>query len=51
MRAPFQILAIPYKETGGEQCVWLPYAEAREKLKWDSNRTALYELHCCLEEK
>ena len=33
------------------ECVWLPYAEAREKLKWDSNRTALYELHCRLEEK
>ena len=24
---------------------WLPYEEARAKLKWDSNRTALYELH------
>ena len=24
--------------------LWLPYEEARAKLKWDSNRTALYEL-------
>lgn len=25
--------------------VWLPYEAATEKLKWDSNRTALYELN------
>lgn len=25
---------------------WLTYDEAREKLQWDSNRTALYELNC-----
>lgn len=30
--------------------LWLPYEEALEKLKWDSNRTALYELHCRLGE-
>ena len=30
------------------ECVWLTYAEAKEKLKWDSNRTALYELNCIL---
>lgn len=30
-------------------CVWLPYDEAARKLKWDSNRTALYELNCRLE--
>ena len=30
------------------ECVWLPFEEAYEKLKWDSNRTALYELHCRL---
>lgn len=29
-------------------CVWLPYDEAAEKLQWDSNRTALYELNCRL---
>lgn len=29
-------------------CVWLPYDEACTKLKWDSNRTALYELNCRL---
>ena len=29
---------------------WLPYEEARDILKWDSNRTALYELHCRLTE-
>ena len=28
--------------------VWLPYNEAYKKLKWDSNRTALYELNCRL---
>lgn len=30
------------------ECVWLTYEQAREKLKWDSNRTALYELRCRL---
>ena len=33
------------------ECVWLSYGEAREKLKWDSNRTALYELDCRLRNK
>ena len=28
--------------------IWLTYEEARLKLKWDSNRTALYELNCRL---
>ena len=27
---------------------WMPYEDAREKCKWDSNRTALYELNCIL---
>ena len=31
------------------ECVWLTYDEAIKKLKWDSNRTALYELNCHLE--
>lgn len=31
------------------ECVWLPYHEAIDKLKWDSNRTAIYELNCRLE--
>ena len=30
------------------ECVWLTYDEAMRKLKWDSNRTALYELNCRL---
>ena len=30
------------------ECVWLTYDEAAKKLQWDSNRTALYELHCRL---
>lgn len=34
-----------------DACIWLPYEAAREKLTWDSNRTALYELHKRLEEK
>lgn len=29
-------------------CVWLSYEEAARKLRWDSNRTALYELDCRL---
>ncbi len=29
-------------------CVWMPAAEARARLTWDSNRTALYELECRL---
>lgn len=29
-------------------CVWLNYEEAARKLRWDSNRTALYELDCRL---
>ena len=32
------------------ECVWLTYEEARAKCKWDSNRTALYELNCLLTE-
>ena len=28
--------------------VWLSYEAACSRLKWDSNRTALYELHCRL---
>ncbi len=27
---------------------WLSYNEAMSRLTWDSNRTALYELHCRL---
>ena len=30
------------------ECVWLTYEEAIQKLKWDSNRTALFELDCRL---
>ncbi len=30
------------------ECVWLSYEEAKTRLKWDSNRTALYELDCRL---
>ena len=33
------------------ECVWLTYDEAAGKLKWDSNRTALYELNCRLRDK
>ena len=28
--------------------IWIAYEEAVKKLKWDSNRTALYELNCIL---
>ena len=28
------------------ECVWLTYDEVNRKLKWDSNRTAVYELYC-----
>ena len=30
-------------------CEWLTYEQAKEKLHWDSNRTALYELYCRLQ--
>lgn len=30
------------------QYEWLDYSDARKKLEWDSNRTALYELKRCL---
>lgn len=30
------------------ECVWLSYEAAQTRLKWDSNRTALYELNCRL---
>ena len=33
------------------ECVWLTYDEAVEKLKWDSNKTALYELDRRLSDK
>ncbi len=32
------------------QYVWATYEEAHSKLKWDSNRTALYELSCWIED-
>ncbi|MBR3741919.1 MAG: NUDIX domain-containing protein [Clostridia bacterium] len=30
------------------ECVWLTYPDAQRRLKWDSNKTALYELWCIL---
>ena len=33
------------------ECIWLNYDEAIKKLKWDSNRTALYELNARLSEQ
>lgn len=33
------------------ECKWLTYEEAHAKCKWDSNRTALYELNCILTNK
>jgi dATP pyrophosphohydrolase len=33
------------------ECAWLTYDDACKKLKWDSNRTALYELKCRMENK
>ena len=33
------------------ECVWLTYNEATEKLKWDSNRTALFELNSRLKKE
>ncbi len=30
------------------ECVWLSFEAARDRLKWDSNKTALYELNCRL---
>ena len=28
------------------ECAWLSYEDAMKRLRWDSNRTALYELNC-----
>ena len=28
------------------ECAWLPFYEAHQRLTWDSNRVALWELHC-----
>jgi dihydroneopterin triphosphate diphosphatase len=28
-----------------KECVWLDYETAHDRLKWDSNKTALWELH------
>lgn len=33
------------------ECMWLSYQDTYEKLRWDSNRTALYELNCRLKKK
>ena len=38
-------IKLSYEHT---ECIWLTYEEARLKLHWDSNRTALYELNCRL---
>jgi dATP pyrophosphohydrolase len=28
------------------ECAWLPFEEAHSRLTWDSNKCALWELHC-----
>ncbi len=33
------------------ECVWLTYEDACDKLTWDSNRTALFELNSRLKEE
>lgn len=33
------------------ECMWLSYQDVYEKLWWDSNRTALYELNCRLKKR
>jgi dATP pyrophosphohydrolase len=32
--------------TEHSECAWLPFHEAHRRLTWDSNRVALWELHC-----
>ena len=39
---PCDELVLSHEHT---ECVWLPYAQAGEVFHWDSNKTALYELH------
>lgn len=34
-----------------DKFVWVPYNEARNILKWDSNKVAMYEIKCLLENK
>ena len=41
-------IELSYEHT---ECVWLTYEETTNKLKWDSNRTALFELNCRLMEE
>ena len=38
-------IALSHEHT---ECVWLSCEAAQERLKWDSNKTALYELNCRL---
>ncbi len=63
MRAPYQVLAIPYRKKPVVQYCVLHRSDmdqyqfvadggedddALAKLTWDSNKTALYELNCRL---
>jgi dATP pyrophosphohydrolase len=32
--------------TEHSECVWLPFHEAHRRLTWESNKVALWELHC-----
>ncbi len=41
-------IALSHEHT---ECAWFTYDEACKTLKWDSNRTALYELKCRMENK
>lgn len=41
-----QDICLSKEHTG---CEWLSYDEAMQRLTWDSNRTALYELNCRLQ--
>ena len=44
----FECIDEPILSHEHTEFLWLPYNETIEKLKWDSNKTALYELNCIL---
>lgn len=44
----FECINDPILSPEHTECAWLYYEEARARLCWDSNKTALYELNCIL---
>lgn len=47
----FECNADPTLSREHSEYQWLPYNDARKLLKWDSNKVAMYETKCLLENK